>query len=80
MSAPIETAITGWIERLEKLNAILERARTTAEAVIGPSVQATADEGKQPGCSADRLTDELTTAIRKADCLEERVTAISEKF
>jgi hypothetical protein len=72
--------MTGWIDRLEKLNTLLRQAQAIAEGIIGPSVETAGSEAKQPCCTAGRLTDELTTALDNAGFLVDQMTEINEKF
>lgn len=71
--------VEGWVERLQKLNAILRQAYSTTEEIFG-STPTTSDTGKESACIADQLTDELTSALDSAKSLADQLMRLRGRF
>lgn len=69
-----------WLEQCKKIIAVLREGDTVAEQIMGIPVSDQNEPQKEPSTMAEKLTDELRTALILAECLSNQVRRISEQF
>jgi hypothetical protein len=74
-----DKATDGWIEKVEKLNVILNEGHGIIGGVLGP--QSLAEEKRtEPACPAGRLDSLLTDSLDLAGRLTSLLSQLRDKF
>jgi hypothetical protein len=69
----------GWIDRLAKVNALIQEGHNIMATIIGQEVKEQ-DESKQPNCQADALMDEIRIAEIETGALIRRLEDLTRMF